>query len=488
MRWFLVVLLAAACGENASPRMPDVDGGAPDPSDPAYAACAEFTGPGVIVPAHVEGVLAGADVTSPGTCAVTNAPFGVESAGPDRVISLRGLRTGQPYVVKVTSTSDLGFYVTTGCSTSTGPSSEQCLLFEDESLGNVELGRFVATGTSAFVVVDYYSSQAPSSADFMLDVYEEECADASQCDASRPACSDGLCVECETSFDCHDAAAPRCDDVAHQCTTGIDTCTTGPYGDDVAEPADDGPAGARVLALDATGRGVAAGAICASPLGESDFVAFDVTTIGEAWSLQLGWSGSRDLDLELFAADGTPLGMSFWEQPERVRLTYLPIGRYYARVREFASTIDPGPVSYTLLAQRTLGPGCTSATDCAAEFRNQLYRGRCEAGACVAIDGGGAIAEGGACDSQSDCGPLLHCPSFFFVAHADARDTCARGCSADADCAALGDFVCTTYLADNFCVPRCSSDAECPTSPGDEPTTGPWYRLRCDVTSGRCLP
>ncbi len=205
--------------------------------------------------------------------------------------------------------------------------------------------------------------------------------------------------------------------------------------------------------------------------------------------LDLGWSGNRDLLLDVYDATGTEVGLSYWEKPQRVELTYLPLGTYYAQVSEYSTSTDPTPVNYTLSAQRTPGPGCTSTADCAADSRNQIYRGACTAGACVAIDGDGAVAQGGACDSLSDCAPGLACPSFYFVANADTRETCEPTCATDTDCAALGsDFVCTTYLEVNQCVDKCTDDAQCPTDIDAEPDDGPWARLACDVDSGRCLP
>lgn len=474
-----------ACGDDL-PTQPD----APNPDTavdaiPMYPACAEFTGPGVNVPAHVTGTLAGAEVVNPSMCSTVDAPFGAESAGPDRVVQLTGLRARSPYIVKLTSGSDLGFYVTTGCATPTGPGSDQCLLFEDASLGGVEVGRFIAGGTVAYVIVDFYASHAPASSSFTLEVYEEDCQTDQQCGGATPACSDGLCVQCVTSFGCATSAAPRCSST-NTCQPGVDACTS----DDPADPGDDGPAGARGLALDAQGVATATGTICSSPRSESDFFAFEVTTLGEIWDFSLAWSGGRDLDLELYDATGRPHGLSFWEQPERARLSFLSIGRYYVRVTEFSSTADPAPQAYTVSAQRTLGPACSVAADCATEFRNQLFRGACAGGACVPIDGNGAIAEGGACDSQSDCGLALQCPSFFFVSDADSRDTCSRNCGDDADCAPLGaGFVCTTYLPNNFCVQKCTEDDHCPTATQSQPAVGsPWYRLHCDVPTGRCLP
>lgn len=476
MRLAVVVLTAlAACGDNGVQREPDPPDAAP-PEDAAevFPACAEFSTPATPVPAHVTGTVAGADLESPASCMVMDAPYGAESKGPDRVVPLVGLRAGTTYVVKLGSASDLGFYVTTGCATQHGPSADQCLLFQDASLAGKEVGRFVATAPIAFVVVDFYASHAPQSSSFTLDVYPEQCTADAQCGGATPACVDGVCVECASSFDCTSAAAPRCDTETTTCSAGADECTL----DDAAEPADDGPAGARVLVP-----GVAeTGRVCSQPRTEADFFAFDVTSLGETWDFSLAWTGTKDLDLELFDADGGSLGLSYWEQPEQVRLTYLPLGRYYVRVREFSS--DTAGVPYTLTAQRALGAGCTTSADCAAEYRNQIYRGSCSAGACVKIDGAGAVVEGGACDSQSDCAATLSCPSFFFVADADTRATCERACTSDSQCDA-GD-VCTTYFASNFCVPACTSDAQCPTSLTAQPASGPWFQLGCNTATGRC--
>ncbi|MEO7092755.1 MAG: hypothetical protein ABI175_05860, partial [Polyangiales bacterium] len=399
MRRLVAVLglaLAACGGGGTAPNVPDasvtVDGGADAP--PAFAACAEFdSAPGVAVPAHVVGQLGTSDVESPSSCSMVDAPFGIESAGPDRVIPLTNLIPNAPYVVKLTSSSDLAFYVVTGCASITGPAADQCQLFVDAvGGGDPEVGTFIAGGNMAYVVVDYYASHAPPSNDFTLDVYPEQCQDSGvgQCGATTPACFEGRCVGCVTSFDCTSAATAVCGG-SQTCIAGSDQCLS----DGSGEPGNDGPAGATMITLDGTGHSSIVGKVCSSPATEYDFFAFDVTTLGETWLLQLGWSGGRDLDLHVFDATGKDLGLSFWEQPEQVRLTYLPIGRYYARVREFVSTPDASPVTYTLTTQRTLGAACTGAADCATEYRNQLFRGACSAGACVPIDGNGAVAEGG---------------------------------------------------------------------------------------------
>ncbi len=477
-------MLAAACGGGGgtTPDAPPPD--APPDAPPVYPACQEFAGPSTTVPAHVAGALAGADVQSPSQCTSVDAPYGIESAGPDAVVRLDGLVPGTAYIVQLDSADDLAFYVSSGCSTPSGPAASECALFVDASAGNREVGRFVATGPTTYIVIDYYAGHSPESSVFTLDVYEEACNTSSQCSASSPVCSNGKCVECASSFDCKDAALPRCDTSNQTCIAGVDSCTS----DDAAEPGDDGPAGARALVPDGSGAASATGQVCSSPRSEADYFSFDVAAAGETWDVSLAWTGNRDLDLEVFDATGAALGLSYWENPERMRLTYLPPGTYYVKVTDFSAQMT-NPVAYTITAQRTLGAGCTSRADCATEFRNQLYRGDCVAGACVKIDGAGLVPEGGACDSISDCGTSQSCASFLFVADADTRDVCARTCSGDADCAPLGgDYVCTTYLITNFCVQKCTDDLQCPTSIDSAPTSGPWYRLTCQASTGRCVP
>ena len=461
--------------------MPD----GPPPDEIVFPGCTEFASASpVTVPVRVIGQLGNADVQSPALCDEVEAPFGTESGGPDRVIPLDGLVIGAPYMVRLTSTSDLAFYVATGCETPTGPSAAQCLLFEDATRSDRELGRFVAKATTAYVVVDYWESQAPDSTDFTLEVYQEACTTGTQCGGSAPACFEGQCVQCETSFECTSAASPVCG--ANQiCALGADSCAT----DDAVEPADDGPAGATAIVLDGAGHSALTAKICSVPRTEYDYFSFEIASLGETWSFSLAWAGARDLDLGVYDPSGKQMGLSFWEQPEAIRLSYLAPGTYYVRVRDFSSAGQPAPVNYTLTTQRTLGPGCTASAQCAGDYRNQIYRGNCLAGSCVSIDAPGDVTEGGACDSASDCGAGLSCPSFFFVSDADTRETCARSCANDGDCGALGaDFVCTTYLTQNFCVQKCTETDHCPTSIQSDPATGPWSRLRCDAPTGRCIP
>jgi hypothetical protein len=483
----LVVTLAGACGDPAqtTPDAPAPDA-PPIDTPPIYPACSEFTGAGMAVPAHVVGSLSGANVQSPSLCTSVDAPFGVESAGPDSVVRIDNLQVGAPYIVRLTSGDDLGFYVSSGCSTPSGPSETECSLFVDASFGRREVGRFVATAPSEYVVVDYYASN-PDDTTFTLDVYAEQCASDAQCSGSTPSCVAGRCVECASNFQCGDVTKPACNTDTNRCVVGSELCAP----DDVGEPANDGHSGAIALVLDGSGNAIVSGDICqpnTPGLVEDDFYKFTVTTLGDTWDVGLAWSSSsRDLDLRVYDSQGQTLGLSFWERPETIRLTYLPRGTYYVRVNT-ASPISNASHGYTLAVQRTPGAGCTTRAQCAAEYRNQLFRGDCVSGACIRIDGAGALAELASCDSTSDCGTGLSCPSFFFVANADTREVCTRTCANDAACVPLGsNYVCATYTATPLCVQKCTTDDQCATDYQSRPSSGPWVRLRCDTQSGKCI-
>ena len=53
------------------------------------------------VPVHATGTLMGADVSAPSMCDAVNAPYGIESAGPDSVVRIDGLVPGTAYDVRL---------------------------------------------------------------------------------------------------------------------------------------------------------------------------------------------------------------------------------------------------------------------------------------------------------------------------------------------------------------------------------------------------
>lgn len=482
-----LALLAVACGgDDGSSVGPDATPPPTPDADPAEL-CEEFVDvdlEATSYPQVIDGSLegAGADIdVQDDSCDRVIAPFGIRGPGPDRVVALRNLTPGGEYVVRLFSDSDLAYYVATSCSLAAGgPTPGQCLLFVDGTSDSPERGLFVApTSGTVFVVVDHFLSGDPPEMEFSLEVYEAECEAPGDgaCSGVTPFCVDRKCVECDTNFACSNSAAPVCDERDNVCGPSFDDCV----GDDASETGDDGPAGA----VDITSQS-ANGNICNSPSGEADFYKFTVASPGGFVDLELDWPDTGvDIDLDVFDENGTRLGMSFWEVPEAISLTFLPAGTYFARVRRFGDE-STAVSAYTITATDQGAMACVGPADCAAEFDNQLFRGNCTGGACAQIEGDGALGDAAACDSTDDCASGL-CTSFFFNENADTRSVCTTACTSDAECAPLGgNYVCTDFLFENFCVQQCADDLQCPVLPGVAPQAGPWRRLTCETVSGRC--
>lgn len=474
-----------AAGDDAGP---PVDAGADAAVDGGLLVCnpvAVMSGPG-----RLDGTLNGAtnDLSvGSDTCATVDAPFGVEAQGPDQVIAVHSLEPGVDYAVRLVSAADLAFYVADGCTaTALSEQVDECLLFVDASKGAVESGRFTAPASGdVVIVVDQYQAQSPADGSFQLEVYAATCSTDNDCPAQQPACVDNRCSGCGTSFDCPTADKPVCDQINNTCVTGYNQCV----GDDPGESGDDGPAGARNVTPAGAQPTVTSGSICNAPLGELDYYRFDVATDGESYEIDLDWNlSSVDLDLEVYDATGKPYGLSLWERPEQVVLTYLPAGTYYAEVNYYGQTQVTTSVDYTITATRVTGSSCASTADCAAEYRNQFFRGECSGGACRNIDGAGALRVGQSCDESPDCASA-NCAAFPFTADADTRSLCTTSCVDDDDCTLkLGaGWLCTTYLTDNVCVKPCTTSQQCPVVLNAQPQSlGPWYRLHCVLSTGKC--
>lgn len=489
-----LIALGGACGDDTSAfdAGASVDAESPE-LDSATSSCVEFAAPSHTItsyPGAFSGDLGvtGADIAID-ACADELAPFGVETPGPDDVVELVNLTPGTEYAVRLLSGDDLGFYVVTNCSADPGPTIDECLVYVDETTKGDEAGTFTAPdGGMAYLVVDHYRAEVPNDGSFSVEVYPVECEQSDACGGSEGHCINFECVECENDFDCTDGGMPICDSITNACTVGYSECV----GDDGKqfEHHDDGPAGATDITPTSGDENTIVANICNAPYEERDFYSFTVGQPGESYSITLDWTDDVDLDLAVYSDSGELWGLSFHDKPEPVALTYLPVGTYFIGIDFFAN----GPVetasSYTLSVSRDTGSTCSSPADCAAEYRNQVYRGDCDAGACVAIEGDGQLPLAAACDSTTDCnaGDDELCSSFYFAADADARSVCTPSCSTDAQCeATMGKgYVCTTYLIENFCVQECTMDEHCPALLTLTPTNPPWARLECEVATGKC--
>ena len=284
--------------------------------------------------------------------------------------------------------------------------------------------------------------------------------------------------ECETSFDCGNGATPFCGS-ALTCVAGSSECTNDI--DDVIQD-NDGPAGAITLtdgvAMDA--------AICNTPGSELDYFSI---TLGDTQDMEVSIDfadvNPNDLDVRVLDSTGELMALGFYQVPETVNLSYLPAGEYLIEVAYFGAAVTAA-LNYSVTATLTDNGNCATATDCAAEFSTQVYRGSCNTGtgACESIDGAGALAQGVACDSGDDCTSGF-CSNLLFQQNAQTS-VCTISCNDNTDCAALTGFSCTVPFVNNTCHPDCTSGLECGANPGSAnlDANQPWDYLTC--TAGAC--
>ena len=351
-----LVLVAAACGDDSTPAMPD---------GPPGGACTGTVGEIASYPGTYMGTVVGggADLTvGMGECTAETGDLWFDPVGEDVIVKLGGLTVGKNYVITLTTMDDLSFYVVGSCPPATG-NVTGCLNFTDETFTN-EAGVFVATATEHYLVVDASNDpDPPTDGVFTLDVKEAECTEATEatdCGAATPFCVNFACVQCASLFDCS-GTTPVCS-AEGACAAGPMTCTGDDAGD-TSSTGDDGPSVARMLAAPTAGNPVTAtGAICNSPAGlESDW--YKVTLTGDI-GISLDFTGAtNDLDVLIVSAAGTVIesGESNAGINEAIRTTNLVPGMYYVIVRQFAPAGTVVAVPYTL---KLLIPECTNDFGC----------------------------------------------------------------------------------------------------------------------------
>lgn len=358
-----------------------------------------------------------------------------------------------------TSTSDMDLYLLNSEGTTVAQAAETSSVSPEQGLA-----RDLPAGTYYFVVVKYDPPATAAAEGYTLTV---------------------RLPECSTNFECQTPANPVCS-ATGTCGAGDATCVN----DDAGDNNDDGPAGARDVTPAVGMTTTTNGRICNSSDTELDFYRVDVAN-GEGLEVTLAWPGTEDLDLVALGVPGTNgrprlIGEGFYAHPEVVTLTNLPAGRVYLLVDQFGMQ-GTTTAAYTLTVRRTAASPCTTAADCASEYSTQLFRGRCVSGACLFIEGAGAVANGAICDDGTDCTSTF-CSYIPFESDAE-KSVCSVACTGAAECAALGNGY-TCLVEAGFCVPACTTDLQCGANIGsDTPDpTLPWDYLTCTAATGVCAP
>jgi hypothetical protein len=298
--------------------------------------------------------------------------------------------------------------------------------------------------------------------------------------AKGPACAaaTGECVACVDSFDCSAVDAPRCNVDAK---TLVAAC---------GGSADDGPAAALPITLDAGGSGTAMGEITAptmaAPYPDEDWFTVDAPSATNKLVAVATWTGaaSAAVAFEVFDDQGRLLGRTARRKsPDTVTLNRLAKGKYFIRV-----TTVSGANKYSLKVDATFDASCSAPDDCLTfPFGHALLRATCDAasGACGFLDGKGAVPEGERCDSHDDCATGV-CSYLPYTTDLIERSFCTTACAKDTDCA-FG-YVCAPQAGKSVCALPCTVETQCPINfaTGPDNPIYDWNYLTCDVALGTC--
>jgi hypothetical protein len=261
---------------------------------------------------------------------------------------------------------------------------------------------------------------------------------------------------CTSDADCTDVAV--CSLAERRCVTPGDTC-----GSDRLEP-NDGVESAAPAEFAGDGFAFLHGlSVCAD---DRDAFAVELTEPSDL-SGELEFDPGDDLDLQVFGPRGGMLVPASTEpvNPEIFSLELLPPGTYLVVVTANAAVGEPA-AAYNLTLRRQAAR-CASDVDCRAPGRSV-----CDAGACIPFVVEAAGGPGSACDSASDCEEDLVC---FSASPGLSGNVCTFPCDGDGDCSVLAGGYCFDFGRDEFCLPECTTDSECPT----------WYACG---GGGRCAP
>jgi hypothetical protein len=399
----LAALALAACGGD--------DGGdgnadaSPD-SLPAGVCGVEATSISAYPATFSGSVITGGDETdvSEGACADERGWYG--PYGPDQAIVLTGLTAGTTYVLDLTTTEDLGMYVTETCADG-GPASGSCLLLVDETTQD-EVGEFVAPASgSVFVIIDTADGVTLADGNYTLGVRAAECTENAQCSGDTPICNGNYeCVQCTSPFHCADAGTPVCD-ATSTCVAGSTQCT----GDDGAEP-DDGPTVARTMTFPTANTPTTlTGSICSLPAIEGDWYKFTATAAGQV-RIGLSWNDTAaDMDLYVYNSTGTVVTRAIAEGagPEAVLAMLPAAGEYFVEVYLYEPANAAPAIAYALTLSL---PECANSFECTTAGEPICSVGACVAGPsqCTGDDVGDTTGDDGPAAARPILTPVIGTP------------------------------------------------------------------------------
>jgi len=264
-----------------------------------------------------------------------------------------------------------------------------------------------------------------------------------------------LAVSCASDADCADGLA--CSYLDGGCIEPLP-----PICGDDADEVNDLPSSATVVDVTIDEQVLTGLAVCED---DDDWRVFELT---EPTSIEviLSFDRDRDLNMGLFDDEGrlVQVAATTDQQPEVLRMPYLPVGTWYLVVDHNPTGLG-NDVPYTLEVF-VEAESCSSNSDCTSNGRQQ-----CVDGGCVPYTPDEPAGPGGLCDATNDCEDGLGC----FQGEPGIDDNfCTTNCESNADCAGFDDGYCLDMFQTALCFDACSNDDDCPSL---------WA---CDTGSGRC--
>lgn len=264
-----------------------------------------------------------------------------------------------------------------------------------------------------------------------------------------------LAVSCGSDADCADGLV--CSYLDGGCIESL-----APICGDDADEANDVPSSATPVDVTLDEQVLTGLAVCED---DDDWRVFELS---EPTSIEviLSFDRDRDLNMGLFDDEGrlVQVAATADQQPEILRMPYLPTGTWYLVVDHNPTGLG-NDVPYTLEVFAQI-ESCSSNSDCTTDGR-QL----CEDGGCVPYTPSAPAGPGELCDATDDCEEGLGC----FQGEPGIDDNfCTANCESNADCAAFVDGYCLDLFQTALCFDACTDDDDCPSL---------WS---CDAGSGRC--
>jgi hypothetical protein len=284
-------------------------------------------------------------------------------------------------------------------------------------------------------------------------ICQNPCTVDSEC-AAAESCLEGSCQSCTSDDVCEDREGQVC------LTNNFGAegrCAEAPENACAEDEPNDSYATATVLTLAEGMAGVTDLDTCAS---DRDYFVIELVEAGNLNVMvdfqtdfptrcDINPCDPADLDIYVVELGGESAGrgISSEETTEQAVVDFLAPGTYAIRVVQYSEEEDI-TATYDISVAFEAAT-CSDASECAATGS----RLNCEDGACIALDGGGEIALGDACDSLGDC--VLDAETCFVGTGPEDEplNVCTVTCAGEEDCAAVPGTSCADTGFEAFCLP-----------------------------------